>query len=89
MLDDEWVSSTSLKLQTDSAAGSGLGCGVYFDGHWCQLFWPEHWYETGLLKDITFLEFVPIALAVCLWKISFRVSGYAMAVVHISIIVSI
>ena len=88
MLDDEWVSSTSLKLQTDSAGGAELGCGVYFDGHWCHLSWPERWSETGLLKDITFLELVPIALAVCLWKNQFqgkRIQFYCdnMAVVHI------
>ena len=36
-LDDEWVSSISLKLQTDSAGGAELGCGVCFDGQWCHL----------------------------------------------------
>ena len=31
MLDSEWVSANTLKLQTDSAAGAALGCGLYFD----------------------------------------------------------
>ena len=37
MLDSEWVSANTLKLQTDSAAGAALGCGLYFDGLWCHL----------------------------------------------------
>ena len=34
MLDVEWVSSAQLQLYTDSAGGSGLGCGCYLDGAW-------------------------------------------------------
>ena len=32
MLDSEWVSANTLKLQTDSAAGAALGCGLYLTG---------------------------------------------------------
>ena len=31
MLDSEFLSSASLKLETDSAGGANLGCGVYFN----------------------------------------------------------
>ena len=34
--------------------------------------WPESWAESDILKDITFLEMVPIALAVMLWRNCFR-----------------
>ena len=72
MLDVEWVSSAQLQLYTDSAGGSGLGCGCYLDGAWSFLQWPDQWANSGILKDITFLEMVPIALAVMLWKRHFR-----------------
>ena len=51
---------SSLKLHTDSARGSALGCGVYFDGHWCHLSWPDQWSKSDFLRDIAFLELVPI-----------------------------
>ena len=72
MLDVEWVSSAQLQLYTDSAGGSGLGCGCYLDGAWSFLQWPDQWAISVILKDITFLEMVPIALAVMLWKRHFR-----------------
>ena len=71
-LDLEWVSSAQLQLYTDSAGGSGLGCGCYLDGALSFLQWPDQWANSGILKDITFLEMVPIALAVMLFKRHFR-----------------
>lgn len=68
MLDLQWTSSDTLGLQTDSAGGAALGCGAYLQGDWVFLKWPLTWVNTGILLDITFLEMVPIALAVCLWK---------------------
>lgn len=88
MLDTEWVSANTLNLQTDSAGGSALGCGLYFDGHWCHMPWPDQWSKSDILRDITFLELIPIALAVCLWKEKFKEKRIQfacdnMAVVHI------
>ena len=88
MQDKKWLSTNSLKLHTDSAGGSALGCGVYFDGHWCHLSWPDQWSRSDLLRNITFLELIPIALAVCLRKESFKAKRIQfacdnMAVVHI------
>ena len=71
MLDSEWTPANELQLQTDSAGGATLGCGAYFRGDWVFLRWPESWKGSDILKDITFLELVPIALAVCLWKENF------------------
>jgi len=67
ILDDIWVSNFDLQLYTDSAGGVGKGCGCYFNGMWSFLQWPVDWYFKGILKDITFLEIVPIALSIFLW----------------------
>ena len=49
-----------------------MGCGCYLDGAWSFLQWPDQWANSGILKDITFLEMVQIGLAVMLWKHHFR-----------------
>lgn len=67
MLDVYWQSNLSLKLFTDSAGGSTLGCGIYFDGKWTFLRWPVSWRHSEILRDITFLELIPITLAIYLW----------------------
>lgn len=69
--DLEWESSSNLHLFTDSAGGKSLGCGAYLDGSWAFLRWPEHWDKT-ILSDITYLEIIPIALAICIWKTKFQ-----------------
>ena len=66
MLDSEWTSNSILNLYTDSAGGSTLGCGAYFQGKWTFLQWPREW-NGYVLKDITYLEMVPIALSIYLW----------------------
>ena len=86
MLDSDWTSS-QLQLLTDSAGGSCLGCGAYFQGDWAFLRWPESWNDSNILRDISFLDLVPVALAVCLWKDRFigkriRFESDNMAVTH-------
>ena len=66
ILDDEWLSSSVLNLFTDSAGGIGGGCGIYFNGKWSYLPWPMYWKE-DVFRDITYLEMIPIALAIYLW----------------------
>jgi hypothetical protein len=39
----------------------------YFQGKWAFLKWSEEWSGTDILKDITYLETIPIALSVYLW----------------------
>ena len=85
-LDSDWTSS-QLQLQTDSADGSCLGCGAYFQGDWAFLRWPESSNDSDILRDISFLELDPVALAVCLWKDRFIGKGILfesdnMAVTH-------
>jgi hypothetical protein len=47
--------------------GVSKGCGIYFDGKWACLNWPSEWEQGNILKDITYLELIPIALSVYLW----------------------
>ena len=48
------------------------GCGVFHSGKLTILQWPEQWGDTDILKDITYLEIIPIALAIFLWGQEFR-----------------
>jgi hypothetical protein len=41
ILDDSWVSNSVLRLSTDSAGGVSKGCGIYFEGKWACLNWPN------------------------------------------------
>jgi hypothetical protein len=34
---------------------------------WAYLQWPAEWESTDLLRDITFLEIIPMALSIFLW----------------------
>ena len=45
----DWISNETLKLFTDSSGNPELGCGVYFNGLWAQLRWPD-------LEEFTFDE---------------------------------
>ena len=53
-------------MQSD-AAGS-VGFGVFYDNRWCARRWPANWQGTDLLRVLTFLEFFPILVAVCIWR---------------------
>ena len=85
ILDVDWISDHDMELFTDSAGGKTKGCGIYFQGKWCVLNWPKEWENSEILKDITYLEIIPIALAVMLWgemfhkkKINFHVDNLAV-----------
>ena len=62
-----WVDSNSISLYTDSAGGESLGCAAIYGKEWVMLQWPKEWKGQFVLKDITFLELVPISLAFHLW----------------------
>ncbi|XP_076104083.1 uncharacterized protein LOC143072853 [Mytilus galloprovincialis] len=51
---------------------SQTGCGAYFDGKWAQYKWPEAWSNMPIMRDITFLELVPIVLAMFIWASNFQ-----------------
>jgi hypothetical protein len=61
------ISNYNLELYTDSAGWVSKGCGAYCKSKWAYLQWPAEWESTDLLKDITFLEIIPIALSIFLW----------------------
>ena len=61
-MDEVWISNDEFELFTDSAGGKSKGCGIYWQGNW-----PEQWESSEILKDITYLEIIQIALAAMLW----------------------
>ena len=65
--DRQWTTTDTLQLFTDGAGSVDLGCGCYFHGEWVYLQGPEALMNTQILRDITFLELVPIVLAFYLW----------------------
>jgi hypothetical protein len=80
LMDEVWISNDEFELLTDSAGGKSKGCGIYWQGNW-----PEQWESSEILKDITYLEIIQIALAVMLWgnlfhkkKINFHVANMAV-----------
>ncbi|KAK3106927.1 hypothetical protein FSP39_003200 [Pinctada imbricata] len=64
----EWTSNSTLHLYTDSAGNPELGCGTVFGSQWVALKWPKAWANDQIIKDITFLELVPIVLAMYIWN---------------------
>jgi hypothetical protein len=82
-----WSENTFIELYTDASGNKKLGCGCYFKGQWCAFKWPAHW-EEFIFRDITYLELVPIVLALELWgnemknkKVMFRSDNESL--VHI------
>lgn len=68
-----WITNEALELITDSTGNNALlGCGAYFSGHWVQYRWPSSWENTEMLRDITFLELVPIVLSLIIWSPEFK-----------------
>ena len=62
-----WRSNDTLELFTDSAGNINLGCAAYLSGHWAQLRYPAHWKNKECMPDISFLELVPILMALFIW----------------------
>ena len=88
ILENFWLTNEALELFTDSTGNQYLGCGAYFKGHWLQFRWPESWVGTEIMRDITFLELVPIVLALLSWhsqfnnkKIIFRIDNKALVTI--------
>ncbi|XP_067318612.1 uncharacterized protein [Anolis sagrei] len=70
MWQTRWELGSELQVQSD-ASGS-IGFGVFLQGHWCTAKWPDSWKKGNLLRDLTFLEFFPILVAVRIWTNLFR-----------------
>ena len=65
--EDRWFSSDSLQLFTDSAGSADLGAACFLDGKWCFFQWPEKWRGCEVLRDMTFLEMIPVVLSMFVW----------------------
>lgn len=62
---DDLLLEAELQVMSDAAGSSGFG--VYFRKHWCAADWPRAWVQAGWVRDLTFLEFFPIVVAVRVW----------------------
>ncbi|KAK6170386.1 hypothetical protein SNE40_018795 [Patella caerulea] len=83
-----WSSSEVLQLFTDSAGRYDLGCGAYLSGQWTYFQWPLCWKNSAIISDVTFLELVPIFIAISVWgeklankKITFNVDNMALVTI--------
>ncbi|KAK3092716.1 hypothetical protein FSP39_006417 [Pinctada imbricata] len=81
----DWDSNSTLHLFTNSAENAKLGCRAILGNHWVNLKWPEAWESSKIIREITFLELVPIALAISIWgnvlknrKIIFHIDNEAL-----------
>ena len=62
-----WSQADIMQLATDSAGSPELGFGGYFNGRWFYFPWPTSWKYSKVMKDVTFLEQVPIVIVVGMW----------------------
>lgn len=80
-----WLENDHLQLFTDSSGNADLGCGAFFKGSFVQLQWPKSWQGSSILKNMSFLEFIPVVLAMFIWgerlknkKIIFRIDNLGL-----------
>ncbi|XP_053105446.1 uncharacterized protein LOC128324664 isoform X1 [Hemicordylus capensis] len=66
----KFLLEAELQIQSDAAGGHGFG--LFFRGRWCASRWPPAWIEMGVTRDMTFLEFFPIVVAVHIWARDFE-----------------
>jgi hypothetical protein len=67
-----WSSNFDIHLYTDAAGNPDLGCAAFLKPRWIYFQWPESWIPSGVFKDLTFLELVPIILAFITWGEEFK-----------------
>lgn len=65
--DRVWTSNDVLSLFTDASGNPDLGCGSFFNGMWAQFSWPKSWKNLHFMKNLSFLELVPVVLTMYLW----------------------
>lgn len=80
-----WSSNDALNLYTDSCGSCGGG--AFYNNHWTVIKWPDSW-SSEVVRDITFLELVPIVAAIWLWQDNLAakkliINTDNMALVHI------
>lgn len=64
---DDWLSSETLRLFTDASGSTEGGGGCFLNGEWCFFPWPTEWAGHTVLRDMSFLEMVPVLLSLYLW----------------------
>lgn len=86
--ENDWVSNESLELFSDSSGSANLGCASFYQGQYVQYRWPQGWARQPIIRDITFLELVPIVLSLLVWgsklansKIIFRVDNFSLCTI--------
>lgn len=68
-----WINNCELQLFTDSAGGDcSKGGGAFFQGMWAFFSWPSEWANCEVIRDITFLELIPIVMALFIWGSDLR-----------------
>lgn len=65
--DQVWFTDETLHLFTDSAGGAYMGAACILNKQWCFFPWPPEWADHSVLRDLTFLEMVPVVMAIQLW----------------------
>lgn len=65
--DRVWLTNDALEWYTDSAGSYELGAACYMQGQWAFHEWHKAWRGDDVLRDMTFLELVPVVLALILW----------------------
>ena len=80
-----WFTNKDLQLFLDSAGAGHFRAGCYFADRWSYFPWPREWESSSALKDLSFLEMVPVLLALYLWgpnlankKVSFNIDNEAL-----------
>ena len=80
--EDRWFSNDELHLFSDSAGSKELGAGCLFNKDWCFFPWPRLCANYNVFNDLTFLEMIPVVLAMYLWgkelankKVTFRIDN--------------
>lgn len=63
----DWATNEEINLFTDASGNGELGCSAYLHPHWIFFPWPESWANEAVLRDLTFLELVPIVMAFFAW----------------------
>ncbi|KAK3103148.1 hypothetical protein FSP39_016826 [Pinctada imbricata] len=81
--DPLWVPNNALCLASDSAGSFGRG--VIFKNLWAYMSWPEEW-SSDIRRDLTYLELVPVALAIHIWGESLQSSKIVMQVDNLAVV---
>lgn len=68
-LNQEWTINITCNIHfyTYSSGLSHLSIGAYFNGELCIYPWPQSWDSSRAWRNLTFLELVPVVLAISLW----------------------